>query len=263
MKRNILIALLVICIIGIGGSILYYFNEPEDSLNLALKNQTITFNSKDKIEITADLYMTENTNAPIILLFHQAASSRGEYLTIAPKLNELGFNCMAIDQRSGGSSNDVSNETFLRALTEDKLLGYEDAYIDLEAALGFVKRKIKPSKIIVWGSSYSALLVFPLAENYAKDIDGILAFSPAEYFAFNNKSLLEYGKNINCPVFITSSKSESDGWKELFDVLPSEKKIGFIPELDGFHGSRALWESPEGDEEEYWTAVKKFLSEIK
>jgi pimeloyl-ACP methyl ester carboxylesterase len=238
----------------IGGSVLYYFNKSDDSLNLELKNQTITFKSKDKIEITADLYMTENINAPFILLFHQAESGREEYITIAPKLNELGFNCMAIDQRSG------YNKTNTNALAKDKSVNYEDAYVDLEAALSFVKKKIKPSKIIVWGSSYSSLLVFPLGDNYAKDIDGILAFSPQDYFPFNGKSVYEYAKNVKCPIFITSSKSESGSWKEIFEKVSSEKKVGFIPTHDGRHGSSALFDSATGYEEEYWDAVKKFLT---
>lgn len=259
MKRNILISLLIACIIIIGGGTFYYFNKAQDSFSLSLKNQTITFESKDEIEITADLYMTENKEAPFILLFHQAESSRGEYLTIAPKLNELGFNCMAIDQRAGSSSKGVDNKTFSNALLQNKSITYEDSYIDLEAALNFVKKKIKPTKIIVWGSSYSALLVFPLAEKNTKDIDGILAFSPADYFYIDNKSIFEYSKNLNCPIFITSAQNENYAWQPIFDNLTTEKKVGFVPNLVGSHGSGALWSSTPGNEE-YWEAVQNFLS---
>jgi pimeloyl-ACP methyl ester carboxylesterase len=258
MKKTTLITLFIVCIIIIGSGVFYYFNKSEDCLSLDLKNQTITFESKDKIEITADLYMTENKKAPFIILFHQADSSRGEYLTIAPKLNELGFNCMAIDQRSGGSMKGVNNETFARALAQDKLISYEASYIDLEAALHFVKDKIKPDKIIVWGSSYSASLVFPLAEKNAEDIDGILAFSPGNYFEIDNKSISQFGKSLNCPIFITSAKSENNDWKPIFDNLTSLKKVSFIPKLEGSHGSSALWDSTPGNEE-YWEAAQTFL----
>lgn len=259
MKKTTLITLLIVLITMIGGGAFYYFNNSQDCLSLDLEYQTITFISKDKVEVTGDLYMTDNKKAPFILLFHQADSSRGEYITIAPKLNELGFNCMAIDQRSGLSMNGVDNKTFDSALAQDKPMNYEDAYIDLEAALKFVKNKIKPDKIIVWGSSYSSLLVFPLASNNLQDIDGVLSFSPADYFPINNKTVYEYSKNLNCPVFITSAKRETDRWKSIFDSLPSEKKVGFIPNLDGSHGSSALFDSTP-DNEEYWDAVQEFLS---
>jgi pimeloyl-ACP methyl ester carboxylesterase len=259
MKKNKLIALLIVCIILIGGGAFYYFNKSDNSLSLDLKNQTITFESKDKVEITADLYMTENKKAPFILLFHQADASRGEYLTIAPKLNALGFNCMSIDQRSGLLMKDVNNKTFESALAQKKPTAYEDSYIDLEASLKFVKDKIKPNKIIVWGSSYSAALVFPLAEKNAEDIDGILAFSPGNYFNIDNRPISEFGKNIKCPVFITSAKNEHSAWQPIFDNLTTETKVGFIPELEGSHGSSALWDSTPGNEE-YWKAVQSFLS---
>ena len=48
-------------------------------------------------------------NAPVLVLFHQAGWSRGEYREIAPKLNELGYICLAIDQRSGKGVNGVAN----------------------------------------------------------------------------------------------------------------------------------------------------------
>lgn len=39
----------------------------------------------------------------LILLFHQAGSSKAEYATIAPRLAAAGYTSLAIDQRSGGS----------------------------------------------------------------------------------------------------------------------------------------------------------------
>gem|GEM_PF-5977157 len=68
---------------------------------LASNSQSISFKSADGILITADSYVPHTTTSPLILLFHQAGSSRGEYNEIAPRLNELGFNCIAVDLRSG------------------------------------------------------------------------------------------------------------------------------------------------------------------
>lgn len=71
--------------------------------------QTVTFETEDGLVVTADVYVSQPESAPFILLFHQAGFSRGEYRPIAPKLNELGFNCMAVDQRSGNMANGVVN----------------------------------------------------------------------------------------------------------------------------------------------------------
>ncbi|WP_424352380.1 hypothetical protein, partial [Lutimonas sp.] len=73
--------------------------------DLDFSGETINFKASDGVTVTADLYMPHKTSAPFILLYHQAGYSRGEYLSIAPQLNAMGFNCLAVDQRSGDKVN--------------------------------------------------------------------------------------------------------------------------------------------------------------
>ncbi len=49
------------------------------------QTQTIKFLAADNVEVTADLYLTDNKKAPFIIRFHQVLYSRGEYAEIAPK----------------------------------------------------------------------------------------------------------------------------------------------------------------------------------
>ena len=171
-------------------------------------NGTIHFKASDGVTITADLYTTSVLDAPFIILFHQAGYSRGEYLEIAPKLNKLGFNCMAIDQRSGNEVNDVINKTHIDAEKLNKPTQYINAIPDLEAAYLYVKNELKPDKIIIWGSSYSAALTFFMGSVYSDEIDGILAFSPGEYFKIEGKGIGAFDSEVKCPVFISSAKNE-------------------------------------------------------
>lgn len=223
--------------------------------------KTVTFNSLDNLKITADIYEID-PDAPYIILFHQARYSRGEYLEIAPKLNALGFNCLAVDQRSGDVVKDVINETQQRAEKKGLATKYTDAWPDLEAAFRYTKKNLKAKKIIVWGSSYSAALVFVLGSKYAEDVKGILAFSPGDYFTIKDKAISEYAKTVTAPVFITSSKSEEPYWRPIYDNLPTSTKTFYLPMDEGFHGSKALWEENEGYEN-YWEAVKEFLDQYK
>jgi len=132
-------------------------------LGVAQDVQTITFESKDGLELTADLYMPNEKKAPFIILFHQARWSRGEYKEIAPKLTILGFNCLAVDLRSGGEVNNVRNESSISAQKAMKPTKYVDAYTDIEAAVNYVERFYAEGKIIIWGSSYSSALVLKYA----------------------------------------------------------------------------------------------------
>ena len=226
----------------------------------AQTKQTITFQSEDDVVITADLYMTNNQNAPFILLFHQAMFSRGEYNETAPKLNKLGFNCLAVDQRSGLSVNKITNETHKFAKGLGKKTKYENTYPDLQASLNYITKTYQSQKIIVWGSSYSASLVFVLAAKNKK-IDGVLAFSPGEYFKFENKTIQEWVKEVECPVFVTSSQNESNDCKNIFNSTGNPDSKQYIPEHKGFHGSKALWDSKKGNQN-YWEHVKLFLSKF-
>ena len=109
--------------------------------------ETINFKADDGITVTADLYMEHESDAPFIILYHQAGYSRGEYREIAPKLNALGFNCMAVDQRSGDQVNGVINQTHKEALAANKPTKYLDALPDIEAAYLYVKFSVKPEKL--------------------------------------------------------------------------------------------------------------------
>ncbi len=148
----------------------------------AVTGKTVHFTSGDGLTLTADLYITNPPEAPFILLFHQADWSRGEYLETAPKLNALGFNCLALDQRSGGEVNGVVNQSHAAALEAGKATTYLDAIQDMQAAIGYAQKQFPKAKIILWGSSYSAALVLRLASQYGRQIAAVLSFSPGEYF---------------------------------------------------------------------------------
>lgn len=223
--------------------------------------ETITFPSGDGVKITADLYMSHLLDVPFIILFHQAGWSRGEYREIAPKLNKIGFNVMAVDLRSGNVVNEVVNKTSKQAVAAKKPTTYLDAYRDMVAALKYADKEYSKGKLMVWGSSYSASLVLKLANEYPKKIDGVLAFAPGEYFVKLGKSKKFIAKAtdfINCPVFITSAKDEKPRWIKIFEEIPSKSKHSFLPKTEGNHGSRALWEEFP-DNKDYWAAVKAFL----
>lgn len=226
-----------------------------------IAQESLQFPSLDGLTLSADLYLTNNDkNTPFIVLFHQAGSSRGEYLDIAPKLNALGFNALAVDQRSGGSSNRVSNQSAKEASAAGKGTSYTDALQDLEAALLFVKANYAEGRVIAWGSSYSAALSLKLAGDKPELASAVLAFSPGEYFQPRDW-IQSSAANIQVPTFISSAKGEQRDWQAMFDVIKSEKSF-YLPETNGRHGSSALWES-QSDSDGYWEAVEAFLEAFK
>lgn len=229
------------------------------------EKKLITFQANDGITLTADLYMTHDKSAPFIVLFHQARWSRGEYLEIAPRLNQLGYNCMAVDLRSGGEVNNVKNLSVIEAEKAMKPTQYVDAYQDIDAAMNYAKKYFVEGKLIIWGSSYSSALSLRFAGDNPDLIDGVLSFSPGEYFKSQGKTgtyITEGAAKITKPVFITSGKGEKNSWWNIYQAIPGDQKTYFLPESAGNHGSRALW-AKFGDSMKYWDAVEEFLGTIK
>ena len=234
--------------------------------SLASENKTISYKSADELLITADLYTQHSSDTtPLIILFHQAGSSRGEYDEIAPRLNKLGFNCIAVDLRSGEYSRGKDNETAIRAGNKNLATSYADALPDIIASLNYAREHYSNSKIIAWGSSYSAALVLKVAGDHPQLVDGVAAFSPGEYFSHLGKSetwIRDSAKNIKAPTFITSSKNEAADWSPIYEVIDIVNRQSFIPETAGKHGSKALWKKY-NDSDAYWNAVTDFLDRYK
>lgn len=220
----------------------------------------VEFKSEDGLLVTGNLYEI-GKDKPIILLCHQARYNKFEYADIAPKLNALGYNCLAIDQRSGGTFADKPNETFERATKKGITdITYLDAEQDIIAAVNYLSNMYN-KKVTVWGSSYSSGLALYVSANN-DNVNASVSFSPGDYFDKKEVSLVKTIASLNKPFFITSSKAEAPGEALLLKgVTLTKSKIHFIPENNGFHGSKALWTNQEGAEE-YWAAIKSFLAVV-
>jgi dienelactone hydrolase len=221
----------------------------------------ISFVASDKVTIFADYYGGRDAGRPLILLFHQAGSNRAEYATIAPTLTALGFDALAIDQRSGGSLWGHANETVQHlGRSED----YGSAFHDLEGALSWAKSSGRSGPIIVWGSSYSAALVFLLAAKHPQDVKALLAFSPGEYLA-SPSSVRSAAAQLSIPIFVTSAKESGEvaQAKAILDAASARQKVQFVPYIAGVHGSSTLRSdrNPKGAAEN-WAAVKAFLASL-
>lgn len=219
----------------------------------------VEFKSKDRHPISGNLYELES-DRPVILLCHQAGYNKHEYADIAPRLNAMGYNVMAIDQRSGGDFAGKSNKTYHSAKAKGLTTEFLDAEQDIEAAVDYLFG-MYGQKVIVWGSSYSSSLVLFVASSN-DHVRASISFSPGDYFGEAKPSLAHVLKDLDKPFFITSSKEESEQVSKLLkDIELKPNQLHFIPEHKGYHGSRALWQGQE-NADEYWNAVVSFLKKI-
>ena len=216
----------------------------------------VNFMADDGLTVSG-LYYRATTPKALILLFHQANSSKDEYATIAPRLVEMGYSALAIDQRSGGAMFG-KNQTAARMTTP---VTYGDALHDLDAALSWSRTMQVP--IIIWGSSYSSALVFQLAAKHPKDITAVLAFSPGEYLG-PGKPVTAAAAKVKVPVFVTvaSDPAELAQAKPIFAALTGLSNKLYVPAA-GVHGSSTLIAARNAKgAEANWTAVADFLKSV-
>ncbi len=219
-------------------------------------SQAVVLRARDGVSISALAYTADHPRA-IVLLFHQAGSSKAEYATIAPRLVAAGFSALAIDQRSGGSLYGP-NETARRL---GKPAGYEQAKPDLEAALDWATAKHLP--VVLWGSSYSASLVFEVAAEHPQEVSAVMAFSPGEYFD-DPKAVAHAAAKVRAPIYVTSAPDPgevSDG-RAILAASPARTKVQYVPQF-GVHGASTLIEAqdPKGAAEN-WKHALEFLKAL-
>jgi len=227
--------------------------------NLLSAQEKVSFQAEDGLQVTADLYQV-NPERPYVILLHQAGYSRGEYKNIARKILKFGYNCLAVDLRSGGEVNYIQNHTALVAVQKGYSTDYLSSLKDIEASIKWVKKR-SDKPVVLFGSSFSASLSLLLAKDNP-DIDAVIAFSPGEFFEpeINIKAEI---KDLKKPVFVAASKREEPYIKEMFRFVPSTNKTIFAPEKGpGEHGSKSLWNS-NPTSKEYWLALTMFFSKIR
>jgi pimeloyl-ACP methyl ester carboxylesterase len=237
---------------GAGAPVANVVTAPEGRISA----EPVTLTAADGIKV-AGVYTRAEKPRALILLFHQADSGKDEYALIAPRLAQAGYSSLRIDQRSGGDAFG-GNET---ARQFDQRPSFLDAKQDMAAALAWGQARKLP--LILWGSSYSAGLVFVLAAEHPDAVRGVMAFSPDEYFD-DPAMVRTAAAKVRAPVFVTSAQEghEIDAARAVMAAVAGVKEQ-FIPKLGGAHGSVTLLraQNPEGAEAA-WKAVMAYLGRV-
>jgi dienelactone hydrolase len=224
--------------------------------------EPVTLTAADGVKVYGEAWRAPGEKAPVILAFHQAESNHSEYSTIAPRLVAAGFTVLAIDQRSGGDYFGGTNKTVAGLGRSTR---YEGALPDMAAALQWGKETANGAPVLLWGSSYSAALVFLIAARNPGWASGILAFSPGEYLQ-QRRAVRSAAEKVTIPVFVTQGREhgELDVARNVLRSVAGEEKVHFVPTKGAAHGSSTLRDdvNPDGAEEN-WQAVLKFLSQFK
>ena len=202
--------------------------------------QVTIVTTSDGVEVVGQLeYGGLPASAPIIALFHQAGSNgRGEYGPLFSWLNENGFSAIAWDLRKGGDHFGSVNITAQSRKGLDE--SFCDSYPDMVAAVEKTIAVAEGAPVIIWGSSYSASLVFRAAAEI-EGVDAVIAFSPASGGPMVDCHAGLYVNDVSIPAFALrpASEMESENSKAQRVILESAG-VKFAVIENGVHGSSML-----------------------
>lgn len=228
-------------------------------------HKSVDFYASDSLLVRANLYF-HSKQLPNIIFCHQAGFNKFEYDSIAEAIHLQGYNCLVLDQRSGGTMQDgdhsYPNVTNERAIAANKPTDYISAEQDIRAAIDYLYEMNGKTPIVLWGSSYSATLALHIGLRNARTA-GVVAFSPGDYLKDDSRDFSNVIKNTIKPYWIASSREEAPAITAILDTTTLDSThVQFIPTLEGKHGSKALWLNNPG-QEEYWESLWKFLDNVR
>lgn len=182
-------------------------------------HKDVSFQTEDGIKISGDLY--EGGKIGIILL-HMYAVTKQTWNDFALELQKKGYSVLAIDFRGHGTS-DLNYNDF----TEKD---FNSMVFDARAAKEFLDKE----KTIVMGASIGA----NIALNFANEVDGVVALSPA--FNYKGIETREDAAKINKPVLIIVSEEDKQSIgdsRELNNLIINSKLQVYAGKG---HGTRML-----------------------
>jgi dienelactone hydrolase len=220
----------------------------------------VTFTTPDGLIVTADLYRLDKS-APYIILLHRENSSRGEYRDIAPKLQKIGFNCLAVDLRYGKESNFVRNETVAQAQQKGVPATMQDCEKDIRAAIDYIIKISVTKRCILMGSAFSASLAMKVANRHPQ-VMAVAAFSPGEYF--DNPNEVKNGlTDFDRMLWVATTRHENPFVADMLQHIPEDLLTLFQPASgNGLQGAPALWDE-DAESNEYWMSLMLFLNKVK
>lgn len=179
--------------------------------------------------------------APLILLFHQGGSNaRAEYAPLIPWLNRSGYRVIAWDLRAGGDIYGMENRT-ATAMLPAEASSYCEGYPDMQAALTASLPFSQSDQVTVWGSSYSAALVFHLAADNPRSVSSVVAASPASGAPMVDCLARARLDDLAQPALVLRPKSEME--RESAQSQKALFEAAGVPVLvfeNGIHGSSML-----------------------
>ena len=216
-----------------------------------MPSEKITLTTQDDVSIVGNYFAQDKEDAPAVILLHMMPSTKESWDVFAGKLQQAGFQVLAIDERGHGESIravregeavELDYKTFAREEQQAKRLDVEAGHFF------FVEKGVEPEDIVVGGASIGAnLTLLYLAEHKAARA-GIVLSPGYNYRGIETLPLIERtyeGQQI----FLAAAKDDSavpdsaDAVEELAERANAKVRMQIFE--TGGHGTDIFGVHPE------------------
>lgn len=257
------------------------FKEDYDNLVKNYKLEKIEIEDQDLDHKVPAIFAKREGNKNVAVLVHGMGGTKETVAPLMETFLELGYDAIAYDQRNSGEN--------MADFNTSGLLESEDT----RAVIDYISEKYQDGKLILWGESYGGLTSiiaagkddtnidylilespvsngFDMIENVMKDISkkqgvpldfmiktGDLYSKAKLGISFSDMDGSEYMKNIEIPVLITNSSTDTITppymAEDLYAAKADDKKE--LITVDGYNHASFSYKDREG----YKKIVKDFL----
>ncbi|MBT5072770.1 MAG: hypothetical protein HOJ34_12125 [Kordiimonadaceae bacterium] len=192
-------------------------------------------------ELYGDLGLADELNPKgIILMLHKASGNRSEYISMAEKANQAGFNSLRMDLRGHGESINLDSFDYLVKKNFELI---EQARRDVAAAHNWIKadERFVDLPLIYMGASYSGEEMVSASEEVGF-ADAYIEMSPGSFSPQSIAKIDISGK----PWFFVRAENELPFFPVLYENIRAGSTIAEIKVYPGEgHGTDLLKIRPE------------------
>ncbi|MCH7527123.1 MAG: alpha/beta fold hydrolase [Planctomycetes bacterium] len=188
---------------------------------LGQERQTVTFETRDGVEIFGDYFAPQSGGSPVVILLHMYRSNRSAWRPLVPALHKAGFAVLAIDLRGHGESLHPSPMQLARRVGDRDETVFGAMHRDVAAAYVFLdgRRKVDMSRVALVGASVGCSVAIDYAAR-DRSVDVVVCMTPGvKYLGVDSTGhIRKYGKR---PILLLATSDERQACDTLGAVNPS------------------------------------------
>lgn len=201
-------------------------------------SEEIILTTKDGVQIYADYYKGQRPDSPGVVLLHMMPETKESWRDFALKLQEVGFQSLAIDFRGHGKSTEKNNEVLDYKIFSDN--EHKQKIHDTEEAVRFLINRNNPAPKILFfaGASIGANIALQYMSEHTRIKGGALLSPGLDYRGVQTDKSIKKIANDQSLFLVAGGESDeysTETIKKLYELATCKKQLKIVE--NGGHGT--------------------------